>query len=147
MEILSLHNKPEIFRELLAFLENWCAINGEMDANAMVSLYHETAILLGTFANKPCVTPRQISDYFSELFGGGKIRFGVHVTEKLIYEQNGILFTTGEYLFSWQQNNTKIEVPARFTFILSKENDNWKIFHHHSSILPDNYYVIKNKAI
>ncbi len=74
---------------------------------------------------------KEISDYFSALFGGGK-------TKKFLSEQNDIVFTIGEYLFLWQQNNEKTEVPARFTFVFSKENDKWKIFHRHSSILQDN---------
>lgn len=136
MEILSVNYKPEIYKELSACLDTWCAINKAMDANTMLSLYHETAVLLGTFANKPCVTPKQVTDYFSALFGGGKTNFVVRISEKLIYEQNGIVFTTGEYVLLWQQNEEVKEIPARFTFVFSKENDCWKIFHHHSSILP-----------
>lgn len=138
MEILSLHHKPQIYTQLEACLDQWCAINAAMDANGMLALYHEKAVLLGTYANKPCLTPTQIADCFTMLYGRGKTNFKVTITDKLIYEQNSIVFTTGEYLFSWQQNSEKFEVPARFTFVFSKDNDDWKIFHHHSSILPSN---------
>jgi len=135
MKILSEQYKHDIYKELSDCLDIWCSINKNMDANAMLSLYHETAVLLGTFANKPHLTPIQIANYFSALFGGGKTNFEVQISDKLIYEQNGIVFITGEYVFSWQQKNKKNEVPARFTFVFSKENGEWKIFHHHSSIM------------
>lgn len=137
MEILSKENKLEMYNELSACLDQWCDINAAMDANGMLTLYHETAVLLGTFANKPCLSPTQIIGYFSMLYAGGKTNFNVTITDKLIYEQNSIVFTTGEYVFSWQQSGEKFSVPARFTFVFSKENDKWKIFHHHSSILPN----------
>lgn len=104
----------------------------------MLLLYHEKAVLLGTFAIKPCLTPLQITSYFSVLYSGGKTHFKVTIIDKLIYEQNDIVFTTGEYAFKWEQAGEKFIVPARFTFVFSKENDVWKIFHHHSSILPNN---------
>jgi len=137
MEILSEQYKPEIYKELSTCLDAWCSINKAMDADAMLTLYHKKAVLLGTFANKPRLTPAQIVNYFYTLFGGGKVNFDVHISDKLIYEQNGIVFTTGEYVFSWQQNDHESKVPARFTFVFSKENGSWKIFHHHSSVLPE----------
>jgi hypothetical protein len=136
MEMITLCHKKDVYLEISGCLEKWCETNRLMNADTMLSLYHEQSVLLGTFAPKMCTTHAQIHDYFSQLYSGDKSYFDVTLTQKLIYEQNSIVFTTGEYLFSWQCKEVNEQVPARFTFVYANIGNQWKIFHHHSSVLP-----------
>jgi len=136
MEMLTLCHKRDLFLEISDCLEKWCETNRLMNADVMLPLYHEQSVLPGTFANKMCTTHAQIHKYFSFLYGGKKSNFDVTLTQKIIYEQNFIVFTTDKYLFTWQLKEAKEQVSARFTFVYANIGNQWKIFHHHSSVLP-----------
>jgi hypothetical protein len=52
-----------------------------------------------------------------------------------VLSDNAVLFT-GFDTFALVRDGKAIEVPARFTFVMTKTSDGWRIAHFHSSMRP-----------
>jgi hypothetical protein len=119
--------------------KQWCASIEIAQGNPqkVVQFYAKHAILLPTLSDKILFNDNGgLNDYFSKLTSYKNIHC---VTKKLIVEMNGIDFATsaGFYQFIYTDKEGKsIVIPARFTFVYKKSNNEWLIIQHHSSKLP-----------
>ena len=105
-------------------------------AKNVASLYFEDAILLPTVSNLPRVTPSEIEDYFNHFLE--KKPYGT-VKQRNIKQGCNKLTDAGVYDFEVISNGKKEVVPARYTFIYEYRNNQWKILHHHSSMMPETH--------
>jgi len=111
-------------------LEIWVKKIRSNDANKVADLYHEKALLLGTFSNIERSGQSLILDYFNNLL---KSQVDVEIITEHEYKSESIATTSG--LYNFVLNGKKIE--ARFSFVFLKTKKNWKILSHHSSVLPE----------
>jgi len=113
-------------------LQKWVGAIKSGDPKQVTELYHSDAILLGTFSNKERVGHELILEYFENLL---KSHVEVQiVSEHPFVESPNCAINSGHYNFV---TNGKT-INARFSFAYSKNDAEWKIIAHHSSVLPEN---------
>jgi len=103
------------------------------DAKQVAALYVEDATFLPTLSPK-FMTGGNAVQYFEHFLlkkPDGKIKFGVvQVIPPNAYLHSGL------YNFEVGEVGDRHTVEARFTFLWIKSGGEWKIAHHHSSLLP-----------
>ena len=114
------------------FIQEWLTKVSHNDAEAIVLLYKEEAVLLGTMdaaVRKGNKKIREYFDYFLTLRPRGKITY-------IIYEEvsdGAVAIANGSYVFKLYEGGKIASVSARFTFVLEKVGTKWEILSHHSS--------------
>ena len=110
-------------------VQKWVnAIKGG-DPKQVTELYHDDAILLGTFSNKERVGHELIFEYFENLL---KSPVEVHIVSENPHVFGSAAVNSGLYNFV-REGKT---INARFSFVYIETNDGWKIVSHHSSVMP-----------
>jgi len=104
------------------------------NAKTVATLYAEDAILLPTVSNLPRTTPAEIEDYFNHFLE--KKPYGI-IKQRNIKQGCSKLTDAGIYDFEVTSGGKKEIVPARYTFVYEYRNNEWKIVHHHSSMMPE----------
>ena len=105
------------------------------DAKKVTALYAEDAVLLPTVSNLPRTSPAEIEDYFIHFLQ--KKPYGI-IKQRNIKQGCNKLTDAGIYDFEVVSGGKKEVVPARYTFVYEYRNNEWKIVHHHSSMMPEN---------
>tara|TARA_B100000700_G_scaffold254720_1_gene287084 strand:- start:146 stop:556 length:411 start_codon:yes stop_codon:yes gene_type:complete len=119
------------------FIEEWMKAVCSNDVNAILPLYKEDGLLLGTLDSEIRKGHSEIKiyfDYFLRLKPCGRIT-------KIVEEDLGhrrLAIANGIYDFDLTENGEKMTAPARFTFVLERVGTKWKIHSHHSSKQPKN---------
>ncbi len=110
-------------------LQKWTdAIKGG-DAKHVTSLYRDDGILLGTFSGKERVGHELILEYFENLLKS-PVEVQIVSEHPHVYESTAV--NSGHYNFVTDGKT----VNARFSFVYHKDNGEWKIVSHHSSVIP-----------
>ena len=104
------------------------------NAKAVAQLYWDDGVLLPTVSNVPRVNHAEIEDYFHHFLESKP--FGTIVSRNLKQGCNK-LTDAGVYEFQVTKNGEQMVVPARYTFVYEFRNGEWKISHHHSSMMPE----------
>ncbi|MBN2647932.1 MAG: SgcJ/EcaC family oxidoreductase [Thiotrichales bacterium] len=104
------------------------------DPLAVAHLYWEDAILLPTVSNVPRVNHAEIEDYFHHFLQSQP--FGTVLSRNLKQGCNK-LTDAGVYEFQVIKDGKSMVVPARYTFVYEFREGEWKISHHHSSMMPE----------
>ena len=104
------------------------------DAKKVAALYAEDAVLLRTVSNLPRTTPAEIEEYFSHFLQ--KKPYGI-IKQRKVKQGCNKLTDAGIYDFEVVSGGRKEIVPARYTFVYEYRNGEWKIVHHHSSMMPE----------
>jgi|TARA_B110000438_G_scaffold290882_1_gene327146 uncharacterized protein (TIGR02246 family) len=113
------------------FLENWVDKIRTGDPKQVVDLYHDDGLLLGTFSDKERFGHNLILEYFENLL---KDEVDVEIISEHASEFDSVVVNSGFYNFIVN----KVDVyNARFSFVFVKNDSDWKILSHHSSILPE----------
>ncbi len=97
-------------------------------------LYAADATLWGTVAPAVIASPAEIRTYFANAAKAGtKVRFvDVSTTEVTPVT----VVAVGRYEFERNQAGQPVVLPARYSFVLVKQGEAWKIAHQHSSLAP-----------
>jgi hypothetical protein len=122
---------------IVAAADRWLmtATSGKPDAAAaMMKLYAADAILLGTTSAQIRDTPAEIKDYFE--FFTQLPHLAVADVRSNIRVYDDMAINSGYYSFSYDREGTTKILPARFTFVYRRINDEWLIEDHHSSAIP-----------
>ncbi len=113
-------------------LNRWASAVSRQDISTVLGCYHSSASLWPTLSNTLRTNPEQLEDYFKGFLPkiSGSVEWNECVFQSI--SQHTALWS-GSYTFS--TNNGPAH--ARFTYLLTKEGDLWKIQHHHSSLMPN----------
>ena len=111
-------------------LQKWVGAIKSGDPKQVTNLYHDDGILLGTFSNKQRVGHDLILEYFENLM---KSPVDVEIVSEHPHDFESAAVNSGLYNFV---TNGKT-INARFSFVYNKDNDEWKIVSHHSSVMPE----------
>jgi len=104
------------------------------DAKKVAAMYADDAVLLPTVSNLPRTTPAEIEDYFEHFLQ--KKPYGI-IKQRNVKQGCNKITDAGIYDFEVVSGGKKTVVPARYTFVYEYRNDEWKIVHHHSSMMPE----------
>jgi uncharacterized protein (TIGR02246 family) len=114
-----------------AFVDRWSAAYTSNDSEAIAKSYWPDAILLGTVSPVMSEGTEAIRTYFSALKGSGNKNV-VGDRRTIVLDENAVV-VTGFYEFTRMQDGKPVPAPARFTMLIVKRGDEWRIAHHHSS--------------
>ncbi len=126
--------------EVRALFGLWNSALATGDSRIVASRYTKSPVLLPTVSDDPRTNHETVQDYFDAFLlkqPQGEILDG-HIS---IGE--GWASDTGIYEFTMGATGEKVK--ARYSFVYVKEDNIWKIQHHHSSVMPEE--VALGKAI
>jgi uncharacterized protein (TIGR02246 family) len=116
--------------EARAFLDTWAAMFNTREPEKLVALYADDATLHGTSQPQLYIGIEQIRSYFR---GASTVKFTEQVLQAL---SGGIVLAVGKYEFTRSVDGRLAAFPARFTLVLRRDNGEWRVLHHHSSLEP-----------
>lgn len=117
--------------EASAVLEAWSAAYSSNEPEALVYKYWPDAVLLGTVSPVISQGTDAIRTYFGRLKGSGNKNSLVE-KRTIVLNDSGVVLT-GFYVFTRMQDGKPVPGPSRFTMVMVKRGDEWRIAHHHSS--------------
>jgi len=110
----------------------WNDALATLDPSAVTSRYATDAVLLPTVSDVPRNTADKINDYF--------VNFLEKEPQGVILESNveiGHNWCSDVGIYEFTMGATGDKVKARYSFIYKYEDGQWKISHHHSSVMPE----------
>ena len=121
--------------EAFQVIEQFKAAFDASDVQGVVKLFAPDAIFLGTISPKIITTTADVDQYFQGLkqFMPRQIKIEEHST--MVLSDRAVLFA-GFDTFSQTREGKVVETPARFTLLITKNEQGWRISHFHSSVRP-----------
>mmetsp|Transcript_69107 Transcript_69107/g.102716 ORF Transcript_69107/g.102716 Transcript_69107/m.102716 type:complete len:334 (-) Transcript_69107:105-1106(-) len=125
--------------EVRALFSLWNSALATGDSRIVAKRYADQAVLLPTVSDTPRTDFASIKDYFDAFLLKepqgtileGDIRIG-----------DGWAQDAGIYEFTMGATGDKVK--ARYTYVYVYENNQWKIAHHHSSVMPEGIDIAKS---
>jgi len=116
-----------------AAIDRWSAAYSANDVEALVKSYWPDAILLGTKSPVISTGADVIKKYFTDLKLQGSGNKNVIQERHTIPIDDHAVLVTGFYEFTRMQEGKPVPGPSRFTMLVTRRGDEWRIAHHHSS--------------
>ena len=113
-------------------LESWGNAVAQKDKSAVLAHYTNGASLWPTLSNELRQSEDRIADYFDLFLPkiAGSVEWN-QCSYQAISDSHCVW--SGIYTFNLTSGVTR----ARFTYVLVKVDSDWKILHHHSSLMPE----------
>jgi uncharacterized protein (TIGR02246 family) len=124
--------QPISDEEVKALFTLWNDALATLDPDTVAKRYAKNAVLLPTVSDLPRTTPDLIKSYFVDFLK--KEPQGV-IVESYVYHGFNWAEDVGVYEFT--MGATGEIVAARYSFVYIFEDEEWKILHHHSSVMPE----------
>jgi uncharacterized protein (TIGR02246 family) len=114
----------------------WAETLGRADADAMLRLYDEDAVLHGTRSNVLRRGHAAIREYFAEAARtpGLKMTFAEPMQIRVYGD---VAVNSGNYAVTLIENGAPRTIPLRYSFVYRRRGGEWKIVDHHSSAVPE----------
>jgi uncharacterized protein (TIGR02246 family) len=124
--------------EANAVVDRWSAAYSGNDPEIVAKNYWSDAILLGTVSPVMSEGTEAIVTYFTPLKGSGN-KNTIDERRTIVINDNAVV-VTGFYTFTRMVEGKATPAPSRFTMLITKRGDEWRIAHHRSSphVLPKN---------
>jgi uncharacterized protein (TIGR02246 family) len=121
-----------------AAVDRWSAAYSANDPEIIAKNYWPDAILLGTVSPVISEGTEAIVTYFTPTKGTGN-KNTVDERRTIVVNDNAVV-VTGFYTFTRMVDGKPVPSPSRFTMLVTKRGEEWRIAHHHSSphVLPKN---------
>ncbi len=106
------------------------------DPATVTKLFAKDAVLLATVSNTPRTTPAAIQDYFVGFLKNSPVG---EINSSTVSLGCNMATRLGTWTVTLTDPNTgaKTPVKARYSFIYKFEDGQWKIYHLHSSMMPE----------
>lgn len=121
--------------QIASLFDGWNLALASLDPDRVTQRYWSDAVLLPTVSNTPRTNAAMIHDYFEhflEKHPRGRI------DTRTIELGCNVAFDVGTYTFSVMDGAGAVsEVHARYTFVYTYRDGDWRIAHHHSSAMPE----------
>lgn len=112
-------------------VDAWAAGFNGCSASGIAALYDASATLWGTNASSLITTPEGVRAYFNAACGA-QPPITVRIGERTTRAAGNWATSAGVYVFTRGAQ----EIPARFSFAMSRQDGRWLIVQHHSSLMP-----------
>lgn len=120
--------------EAYATIECWARHFNAGEGEAVARLYIPDAVLWGTLSQDLTLSPDSMTAYFREAARLGlTVSLGPHTARPLAQD---IAAIAGHYDLFRTLDGRIMQFPARYSLVLIKQNSNWLIAQHHSSLMP-----------
>jgi hypothetical protein len=116
------------------------AIESRFPENVL-RMYHPDGALWGTLAQEFRFGHQEIFGYFVNFLNKEDLKCEFKDGYVRLYEE--FAFYSGSYEFTWNFADKIVVLPARFSFVYKREEGNWLILEHHSSMFPDKPFRIR----
>jgi uncharacterized protein (TIGR02246 family) len=124
--------------DVKAAIENWgrtVADGCTGDPNKIAGLYAREGVLWGTISPSIRSDAAGIQDYFKGACT--KLpKLTVEFKDHHLRVFGNTAVDSGTYVFSFDKDGARADLPARYTFVLVKNDGQWQIVDHHSSAMP-----------
>mmetsp|Transcript_35879 Transcript_35879/g.65822 ORF Transcript_35879/g.65822 Transcript_35879/m.65822 type:complete len:479 (+) Transcript_35879:68-1504(+) len=118
--------------EVRGLFQLWNAALRTLDAKTVAYRYARTGVLLPTVSDTPRTDFSGIEDYFINFL---KLQPQGEILESHVTIGHNTCSDVGIYEFTLGANGSKIK--GRYSFVYVWEDGEWKISHHHSSVMPE----------
>eukprot|EP00532_Pseudo-nitzschia_australis_P000766 CAMPEP_0168187266 /NCGR_PEP_ID=MMETSP0139_2-20121125/14932_1 /TAXON_ID=44445 /ORGANISM="Pseudo-nitzschia australis, Strain 10249 10 AB" /LENGTH=337 /DNA_ID=CAMNT_0008109445 /DNA_START=94 /DNA_END=1107 /DNA_ORIENTATION=- len=122
-------------KETRALFDLWNDALATLDPKKVAARYSKDAILLPTVSDTPRTTPAAIEDYFAHFLKS---------EPQGVIQEEGSVTISGEPnwakdagIYEFTMGATGDKVKGRYSFVYVFEDGEWKIAHHHSSVMPE----------
>lgn len=130
-------------QEIKSAIAQWANAFSMPKAVDICSLYAEDAVLMGTLSPFYRNTPELIKEYFDCLFH--QLERSVEIRDMFVQVYGDTATCSGLYTFHWKSHDEqRVNLEARFTFVLVRQPERWMIVHQHSSALPKNHIAVRS---
>jgi uncharacterized protein (TIGR02246 family) len=121
-----------------AVVDRWSTAYSGNDPESIANNYWPDAILLGTVSPVVSEGTQAIIAYFTPTKGTGN-KNTIDERRTIVINDNAVV-VAGFYTFTRVVEGKATPAPSRFTMLITKRGDEWRIAHHHSSphVLPKN---------
>jgi uncharacterized protein (TIGR02246 family) len=121
-----------------AAVDRWSAAYSSNDPETIAKTYWPDAILLGTVSPVISEGTEAIVAYFTPTKDSGN-KNAIDERRTIVVDDSAVV-VTGFYTFTRIVDGKPVPGPSRFTMLVTKRGDEWRIAHHHSSphVLPKN---------
>jgi uncharacterized protein (TIGR02246 family) len=123
--------KEEAFQVLEQFKKAFDA----SDVAGVVRLFASDAVFLGTVSPILATRTEQIDKYFQGIKQFTPRSITIEEYSTIVVSENAVLFA-GMDTFGQTKDGMEINTPARFTTLIMKTDQGWRISHFHSSLRP-----------
>ncbi|MFM9041931.1 MAG: SgcJ/EcaC family oxidoreductase [Vulcanococcus sp.] len=113
-----------------ALFDRWNAALATGDPTQVTALYSDDALLLPTLSGVARTDAEGISNYFQGFLSHDPTG---RIDQRVIHSDCNMAIDAGNYSFELDHKGW---VQARYTFVYAYKDGEWKIEHHHSSLLP-----------
>ena len=122
--------------EAFAVIQQFKKAYDASDPPAIVKLFAADAVFLGTTMQGPTRDKGAILKYFQASAAANlPKKVDIENYEVLQVSNTAVLFT-GQNIFTQTRDGKPVEAPARFTFLVVKGAEGWRVGHFHSSRRP-----------
>jgi uncharacterized protein (TIGR02246 family) len=115
-----------------AFNAAWATKNPD----TVTSLFTPDAVLLATVSNTPRTTPAGIKDYFVSFLKSSPVGT-IDTSTTTLGCNSATRVGTWTVALTNPTTNAVTNVKARYSFVYRYGRDGWKIYHLHSSMMPE----------
>ena len=105
------------------------------DVEGVVRLFATDATFLGTVSPKFITDTADVATYFQALRQNTPRSFTIDQSATMVLSDDAVLIA-GLDTFSQTKDGAVVQTPARFTFVIARRNEGWRILHFHSSMRP-----------
>jgi uncharacterized protein (TIGR02246 family) len=121
--------------DALQVLQRFKAAFDAADMQTVVSLFAPDALFLPTTNPKLLTTTKEVDNYFQPFKLLAPLSMKIDSSSSIVLSDEAVLFT-GMDTFGLTRDGKEVEVPARFTILVTKGDQGWRITHFHSSARP-----------
>ena len=105
------------------------------DVQGIVNLFAPDAVFLGTASPKLATKTDEINAYFQAIKTDTPRTLVIGEYSTIVLSDSAVVFA-GMDQFSSTKDGKRIDLPARFTLVIAKGDQGWRISHSHSSARP-----------
>ena len=105
------------------------------DVQRIVKLFAPDASFLGTVSPKLITKTEDVDAYFQAIKTNTPRKITIEEYSTLVLSDSAVVFA-GFDVFGMTKDGQVSEAPARFTFVITKGDQGWRISHFHSSLRP-----------
>lgn len=133
----SIPKRPEQItkKEVRELFNLWNDALATLNADNVAKRFSKDGVLLPTISDVPRTDYESIKDYFEVFI---QVKPQGKILESNVYVGHNFAQDAGIYEFTLTDpDNTTRQVKARYSFVYVFEDDEWKILHQHSSVMPE----------